>query len=330
MRMFVALSLLCLLALALLGVGVWLSQPVAGRGTPPKERADPDRLRRHVEFLSRECRPRNWLRRDNLSRAAAYIESHLEDAGLETKRQTFGTPFGDYENVIGRYQGTEGPRVIIGAHYDTFEDTPGADDNASGVAVLLEVARLIGVLRPQAFVEFVAYCLEEPPFFRTPHMGSVAHARAMAGDPVPTAGAIVLEMVGFFRRARFSQFYPIPLLYMYYPTRGHFIALASRSDQGNWIREVKQGMKGASPLPIYSIRAPSALPGIDMSDHSSYWAVGIPSLMVTDTAFYRNPHYHQLSDLPDTLDYQAMAHVAEAVYSAVDFIRQNRAVTSER
>ena len=144
----------------------------------------------------------------------------------------------------------------MGAHYDASGDTPGADDNASGVAALIELAFLLGSNTPPGEVELVAYCLEEPPFFKTELMGSAVHAKSIAGDKANIRGVIVLEMVGFFQDGWGSQSYPSPLLHLIYPSRANFIGVISRWDQGAWVKAVKSGMKGRTPLPVYSIRAP--------------------------------------------------------------------------
>lgn len=294
-----------------------LAQPTWRRNSRIEVAVDPDRLRAHVEFLSETLYPRSWRQVRHLEQAADYIEAQFRAAGAAVERQPIAVGGATYYNVIARFNTGAGPRIVVGAHYDAWEDTPGADDNASGVAALIELAHLIGAGGVTSFVELVAYVLEEPPFFRSDQMGSVAHAAKIAADPIRTRGAIVFEMVGYFRDEPGSQQYPIPLLRLYYPGRGNFIAVASRSDQGAWIRRVKAGMNGATDLPVYSIRAPSWLPGIDLSDHRSYWPHGIPAVMITDTAFYRNPAYHARADTADRLDYARMAQVVSAVCAAL-------------
>jgi len=222
---------------------------------------------------------------------------------------------GGFRNVIGRFGSRKGPRVIVGAHYDSCGDTPGADDNASGVASLIELAYLLQKAPPETEVELVTYALEEPPIFNTDQMGSVIHAKSVAGQKIK--GVIVLEMVGYFRDEWGSQSFPSALLQVWYPSKGNFVGVVGPSDQGAWIKHVKVGMKGATDLPVYSIRAPAALPGIDLSDHASYWPHGIPAVMITDTSFYRNDAYHAPEDTADRLDYTRMAKVVIAVSAAL-------------
>ena len=153
-------------------------------------------------------------------------------------------------------------------------------------------------------------------------MGSAVHAQSLADAQADVRGVIVLEMVGYFRDERGSQSYPSLLLKLMYPSRGNFIAVAGPWDQGDWIKTVKIGMKGATDLPVYSIRAPSAVPGIDFSDHLNYWPHGFKAIMVTDTAFYRNRSYHTPTDTADRLDYDRMAQVVVALFEALQMTRQ--------
>jgi len=278
---------------------------------------DTERLQSHVQMLSVEFHPRNYLHPQNLDRSAGYIREHLEQAGARVDEQVYEVEGKQYRNVIGRFGAEAGPRLIVGAHYDSCDQTPGADDNASGVAGLIELAYLLGQEPPGAAVELVAYTLEEPPFFRTSHMGSVHHASLLASNHIPVRGVIVLEMIGYFRDEPFTQAYPLPMLYLMYPHRGNFIGVVGRWDQGEWIKEVKVGMKGTTDLPVYSIRAPASLPGVDLSDHMNYWAQGYPAVMLTDTAFYRNRAYHRSTDTLDRLDYRRMGMVVAAVREVV-------------
>lgn len=279
--------------------------------------ADPDRLRRHVEALSVNFHPRDWTNPANLDRCAEYIAAEFREAGAEVGFQEFAVGKNTYRNVIARFGVGNERKIIVGAHYDAFEGSPGADDNASGVAGLIELARLIGESPPDAEVELVAYTLEEPPFFAGPFMGSAIHAESVAGESGRIIGVVVLEMIGYFSDEPGSQSYPLPFFKAFYPNRGNFITVVSRWDQGAWIKELKTAMKGTTPLPVYSFRGPAALPGVDFSDHRSYWPYGIPAAMITNTAFYRNSAYHTARDTAGRLDYERMAMVVVAVYEAV-------------
>ena len=318
-RKLIRSALRILIAVALVLFIAWgiVAQPSFRRNPVSTEKVDPARLRRHVEQLSREFHPRNFLHPENLDRCAEYIALHFGQAGAAVEIQPFTVAGRQFRNVIGRFGSGCGPRIIVGAHYDACGDTPGADDNASGVAALLELAFLLGRHPPARDVELVAWSLEEPPFFKTDSMGSAVHARSIAAGKTNILGVIVLEMVGTFSDRWGSQAYPVPLLHLIYPNRGNFIGVIGRWDQGEWIKAVKTGMQGRTSLPVYSIRAPVQVPGIDLSDHLNYWLLGLPALMVTDTAFYRNPAYHSPDDTAERLDYDRLADVVVALAAAL-------------
>ena len=317
-RLAWSLARIALLLALVFATGCFLiAQPSMRSNRPSAKHADPVRLRGHVVAISENFHPRDWEHPANLDRCADYIADHFRHAGAAVEFQEITVEGRQYRNVIGRFGAGKANKLIIGAHYDAYSDTPGADDNASGVAGLLELAHLIGAEPPEAEVQLVAYTLEEPPFFSGEQMGSSFHAASVAGDKARITGVIVLEMIGYFSDEPGSQSYPLPILKAWYPGRGNFITVISRWDQGRWIREIKSGMKGATDLPVYSFRGPAALPGVDFSDHRNYWPHGIPAAMVTDTAFYRNTAYHSADDTAERLDYDRMAMVVVAVYEAI-------------
>ena len=221
-----------------------------------------------------------------------------------------------YVNVIGRFHKEKTKQIIIGAHYDAVQGTPGADDNASGVAALIELAYLIGKSDLDKGIELVAYSLEEPPFFGTDMMGSVFHA-ARIEHSRQIDGVIVLEMIGYYDERWRSQSYPMALLNILYPNRGNYIGIVGRTDQREFTKRVKMGMKGATDIPVYSINAPEFIPGVDFSDHRNYWARGFNALMITDTAFYRNKAYHKADDTAERLDYYRMSKVVVSIFEAI-------------
>ncbi|HMP77741.1 MAG TPA: M28 family peptidase [Kiritimatiellia bacterium] len=296
--------------------GCLMAQPTFRRNEPSVVSVDAERLRAHVVMLSETFHPRDWLHESNLGSCADYIAGHFTNAGAIVQSQAVAAHGREYRNVVARFGVGRGSKLVIGAHYDSCGDTPGADDNASGVAALIELGYLLGRHPPDREIELVAYVLEEPPFFRTPLMGSAVHAASLSAEKDEIVGVIVLEMVGYFSDERGSQSYPSPLLKWIYPSRGNFIAVVGRWDQGWWVKRVKVGMKGTTDLPVYSIRAPVFVPGIDFSDHVNYRPLGIHALMVTDTAFYRNKAYHGPDDTADRLDYERMSSVVIAVFEA--------------
>jgi Zn-dependent M28 family amino/carboxypeptidase len=314
--------------------GAWwcVTQPfVAPRPSHPPM-VDPSRLEADVRVLSHTFFPRSYDAA-MLEAAAGYIESQFRTAGGDVSEQSFAVDGNQYSNIIARFGPKQGRLIVIGAHYDAFGEsiygpkyskgfdqlthTPGADDNASGVAGLLELARLLGKQPPEQPVELVAFTLEEPPYFGTDAMGSVRHARSLRESGRKVAIMISLEMIGYFSDAADSQSYPVPGLGLLYPERGNYIGIIGRFRDWAATRKVKAIMRGAADLPVYSMNAPAFIPGIDYSDHSSYWRENYPALMVTDMAFYRNTHYHRMSDTADRLDYPRMAKVVQGVYAVI-------------
>lgn len=300
--------------------------------TPPA--ADPQRLRAHVKHLSVDLYPRSYDQFDQLDRAARYIHEQLRLAGARVEYQDVPVEGMVYRNVIGRFGPVNDalPLRVIGAHYDSFAETgvdsgdprgysprthtPGADDNASGVAGLLELARLLGRHPPDRPLELVAYTLEEPPFFRTANMGSAHHARALRAAGREVEYMLALEMIGRYSDRRGSQRYPLRGMHRLYSDRADFVVLAGRPGRFGQTRALKAAMAGATDLPVHSISAPPLwVQGVDFSDHLSYWNQGYPAWMVSDTAFLRSDTYHQASDTYDRLDYPRMAKVVQAVYA---------------
>jgi Zn-dependent M28 family amino/carboxypeptidase len=278
---------------------------------------DAERLKAHVRALSETFSPRDHTRPDNLERAAAYIQDALARAGGRVESQPYRVEGRAYRNVIARFGPEEGERIIVGAHYDAESTTPGADDNASGVAGLLELAALLGRHPPAMRVDLVGFTLEEMPHFRTQWQGSAVYAQALRAAGVRVRAMFSLEMLGTFTEAPGSQRYPAPGLGLRYGTKGNYIAVVGRVGEGELVRTITEAMRAATPLPVQSLNAPRSLEGIDFSDHASFWDLDYPAVMVTDTAFFRNPRYHTAEDTWDTLDYARMAQVVQGVHCAV-------------
>ena len=313
------MSLMILGVLALL-IAVWVvvTQPLLSESQAKDAvSVDPARLEAHVRTLSEVLSPRDAACLQNLDRVAAYVREEFEQARGQVSEQTYEVEGETYCNVIALFGPETEERIVVVAHYDAAGPGPGADDNASGVAGLIELAGLLVKTPLPLRVELVASALEEPPFFRTPLMGSAIHASSLKGQGVKVRIMVSLEMIGFFSDAPQSQGFPISILRFFYPTWGNFAAVVGKLGQGSAVRRVKKAMRGASTLPVYSINAPRLVPGIDFSDHLNYWDAGYRAVMITDTAFYRNPAYHTFQDTPDTLDYGRMALVVQGVYAAV-------------
>jgi Zn-dependent M28 family amino/carboxypeptidase len=254
---------------------------------------------------------------ENLDRVAAYIKEELSQTTPHVSEQAYRVQGKTYRNVAAHFGPESEERIIVGAHYDTAGPLPGADDNASGVAGLIELARLLGRQQLPLRVELVAFSLEEPPYFRTTAMGSSVHAESLRNQNVQVRAMISLEMIGCFSDAPDSQHFPIGVLSAFYPSKGNFIGVVGRLGDGLLARKMKSAMRDATPLPVYSINAPRFVPGVDFSDQLNYWNAGYGAVMITDTAFYRNRNYHTAEDTADKLDYKRMAMVVEGVYAAV-------------
>ncbi|NPA58666.1 MAG: M28 family peptidase, partial [Aquificae bacterium] len=218
-----------------------------------------------------------------------------------------------YRNVIGVINPEGRETVVVGAHYDVAGDTPGADDNGSGVAGLLELARLLGKEKSKYRIELAGYTLEEPPFFGTKKMGSYIHAESLKRKNANLKVMLCLEMIGYFSEEKNSQSFPLPFMRLFYPDRGNFIGVVGKLGQRGITERVKNLMKKGGKIPVYSLNAPITLPGVDLSDHRNFWHFGYKAVMITDTAFYRNPNYHRRTDTVNTLNFEKMYQVIKGV-----------------
>ncbi|MFA6030131.1 MAG: M28 family peptidase [Elusimicrobiota bacterium] len=280
------------------------------------------RLHAHVRALAGDIGERSAYQPDRQGRARDYIVGRLREAGYAPDVQPFaaerGTDFirrEPYDNVEARLKGRDDGRGVwvVGAHYDSAPGTPGADDNASGVAVLLEAARLLqgrGLKAPE--VRFAAFAAEEPPAFGTRDMGSLRYARALKDRGVKVRGMVNLEMVGYFNPRRGAQLFP-PFMRPFYPDRGDFIGLAGNLRSVRLRRELTRAWPADAKVPLIPALLPSVFSVLAISDQLNFWYAGFPALMLSDSAFFRNPHYHQESDTPEKLDYERMAALTEAL-----------------
>jgi len=275
-------------------------------------------LKKHVEKLAAEIGERNVYHLPALKQAEEYLRSEWTAQGYEVVAQSYeanGAPCRNLE--VTRWGHSEKRQILlVGAHYDSVAGSPGADDNASGVATMLEISRCLANTPAARTVRFVAFVNEEPPFFFWNQMGSMVYARAARkrGDDIRLM--ISLEMMGYYDKRSNSQHYP-PLFRYFHPDRADFIAFVSNFRSRKHLRRAVASFRTNSNFPIEHVTALSIVPGIAWSDHLSFWRQGYRALMVTDTAFYRNPHYHTSGDTPDKLDYQAFACVTEALCETV-------------
>jgi len=289
---------------------------------PP--RADPDQLEGHVRTLAEDLTPRDADHPERLAPVAEYIEAQFARHTDRLADQPYAVEGTTVRNVIACFGPETGERIIVGVHHDTAGPHPGADDNASGVAGLLELAQLLDGVTLQGPVDLVSYPLEEPPYFSRNEMGSAVHAQALKEQGVAVRAMLALEMIGYYTNAPNSQQFPLFALRPFYPSEGTFIAVVGRWGWGqhHLVTTVREGMRGGS-LPVHSINAPRIVPGVAFSDHLNYWHAGYDAVMITDTAFYRNPHYHAPTDTPDTLDHDRMAQVVDGVFGAIAALEDN-------
>ena len=281
--------------------------------------AQKDRLYNDVKFLT-EVRPyRHYLNIKSLKTVSNYIKDEFIQAGLTVEEQQWFTQGEEYTNVIATFNKCEGARLIVGAHYDVCGNQPGADDNASAVAGLLETARLIGQNQPKIDyqIDFVAYCLEEPPFFGSKEMGSFVHAKSLYDNKINVIGMICYEMIGYFSDEPDSQPFPSPELAKIYPSTGNFIIVVGILAFDEFNQKVKKLMSENAKIDIQVISFPSKNGLAGMSDQRNYWHFGYPALMLNDTSFLRNPNYHLKSDTIETLDFEKMTEVINCSYNAI-------------
>jgi hypothetical protein len=276
-------------------------------------------LKKTVNMLAGEIGSRGYLQTEALKKSADYIKSELGSYGYDVSVQSYDAKEGTFENVFVEKKGKKRPDkiLVIGAHYDTVIGTPGADDNASGVAALLELARLLADETLDMTLHFVAFTLEEPPFFRSRKQGSYVYAESLHQRNLDIEGMICLESIGFFTDEPGSQMFPLPFFRFMYPGTGSFITFVSDFQSRGFLNRAKEGFKKGTGFPVESISAFSIIPGIDFSDHRSFWKFGYDAFMVTDTAFYRNPNYHEAGDVPETLDYERMTEVVIGLRKAI-------------
>lgn len=313
LRILVATTLL--LAALAAASALLLRQPVADAELLLRSAADPERLRADVHYLAGTLGPRDVAHPENLDLAAQYIAEQFRAAGVAPTFEPYTARGGRYRNVIGRLGSCASP-LVVGAHYDSFGEfgpNPGADDNASGVAGVLELARLLAPSSPTPCVDLVAFSTEEPPFFGSAQMGSTVYlSRLLAAGRSPR-GMLSLEMIGFYSAA---QPWPSLLLSLLYPNQGDFAMLIGRWQDRELLAAFKPGLQRASAVRVVSYSGPF-IAGMDASDHLSFWSRGFPALMLTDTAFLRNHHYHSPDDTPESLDYAKMADLVEGVANAL-------------
>src|SRR5215510_13622842 len=318
-----AVAIVLLLTLAAAYGALHYTTGVPGRShsgpLPPlteEERALASTLKQHIETIA--AREHNLRRYDELEKAARYIEATLTSYGYSVDRQEFFVDDRAVRNIDvviePRADITDPEVIVIGAHYDSVVGSPGANDNGSGAAAVIELARLlrdragIGARR----IRLVLFVNEEPPYFKTEDMGSLHYARALAEQKEKVVAMYSLETIGFYTSASASQRYPAPFN-LIFPDRGDFVAFVGTPFSRALVWETIRSFRSHTPFPSIGGVAPDIVPGIDWSDHWAFEQFNFPAMMVTDTAPFRYPHYHQLTDTPDKVDVESLARVVKGM-----------------
>ncbi len=281
-----------------------------------------ERLKAHLHELTVVIGERSVRVPDNLAKTANYIQSFYEAIGLTVYTEPYDYQELTVANVVANISSNTRPgrRYLVGAHYDSVAGTVGADDNASAIAVQLEIARNLKILFDQKqydmSVKFVSFALEEPPAYGTKYMGSRVYAKKARQEQEKIDGMICLEMVGYTCHEPGCQTYLLPLRFMGFPKEGNFIGIVSNFKSGGFAEDLLRSFETNKELPVVKLRVPFngwIIPSVRLSDHASFWDQGYKAVMVTDSAFLRNPHYHLPSDTMEKLDYKFMAELVESI-----------------
>jgi hypothetical protein len=281
----------------------------------PEEPLSPlaESLRTHVETVVFDMTPRNYTHTENLDKVAAYIKGQLESVSSDVSEQVFEVDGRTYRNVIARFGPESSDMVVIGAHYDVAGEFPGADDNASGIAGLIEIAKLLSEKTLTKRVEVVAYSVHEPPYFESPNMGSAVHARSLVDAGVTDVTMFSLDLIGYYCDTPGCQSYPDAGLTPIYGNKGDYILLMTKTGQEELLGFAEGVFQDSADLRVAALAAPPEMDGVDWSDHSNYWDQGWDAVMITDTGMFRNglstPRYHSAYDTVDTLDFENMGQV---------------------
>jgi Zn-dependent M28 family amino/carboxypeptidase len=272
-----------------------------------------EELRADVQKLAGEIGERNMRHYPQLNAAADFIENSFSRAGLYPRRDTYELHGQACHNIEAEIPGTHSEIILIGAHYDSVFGSPGANDNGSGVAATLALARRFAVRKPEHTLRFVAFVNEEPPYFLSGEMGSLVYAGRCKARGDKISAMISLETIGYFSDAPHSQAYPSPGLGIFYPKVGNFIGFVSNVHSRVLLRRVIALFRRHAKIPSEGAALPAFIPGVSWSDQWSFWRNGYPGIMVTDTAPFRYPYYHSASDTPDKLDYDRFALVVSGM-----------------
>ncbi len=281
-----------------------------------------DQLKTHVQALTSIEPPRNFRHIASLQRAGDYILETFRKCTQRINVQAFKAEGREYRNIIASFgPGIPGTtRIVVGAHYDVCRDQPGADDNASGVAALLELARLFSTLKPHLTkrIDLAAYGLEEPPYFRSPFMGSAVHARSLAAAGEKVQVMISLDALGYFSEHAGPTPYILPHIRSGEFVPGRTTAVVGRNGEEGFTHTLKKYMAEQSKLAVLALNLPADTPGVDFSDHLNFWNQGYAAVMVTNFFISPNPNYHKPSDTMSSLDFDKIGEIVKGIYHALN------------
>jgi len=275
-------------------------------------------IKRHVFKLSGQIGQRHIWNHRKLEAAATYIKANFKQMGYKVTTQEYRAQGKKVENIEVEKRGVVYPKrvIIVGAHYDTVIGSVGADDNATGTAALLEIARLLKDKKLAYTVRFVAFANEEPPLFLTHNMGSKRYAERAKERNENIVAMLSLESIGYYSDKKKSQKYPL-VLELFFPHTANFIAFVGNLSSRHLVRSAIGTFRHDTKFPSQGISAPKFIVGVGASDHWSFWEQGYPAMMITDTAYMRNPYYHTEKDTPDTINYNYTARVVDGLADVV-------------
>jgi hypothetical protein len=279
--------------------------------------SDTLRIKKDLDSIIKTDGYRNYKNLNALNQVANYIKRQFQAISDSTNEQNFIVDNNQYKNIICSINTNKKERIIVGAHYDVCGDQDGADDNASGVAGLLELARLLKNEKLDYRIDFVAYSLEEPPYFGTDSMGSFIHAKYLFDNKIPIKGMICLEMIGYFSDKPNSQDYPLGILNWFYGDKADYILIVQKFWNGDFGDDIKNLMQKENIIATKSLKSPKFITGVDFSDHRNYWKFDYSAIMITNTSFYRNKNYHENTDKIETLDIKRLALTIDELYLAL-------------
>jgi Zn-dependent M28 family amino/carboxypeptidase len=289
----------------------------AAAALSPAEIALRTELTADVQHLAGEIGERNLPHYPQLKATAEFIERSFSNAGLQPRRDTYELQEHGCHNIEVEILGAGPQIVVIGAHYDSVFGSPGANDNASGVAGLLALARRFAGKPTAHTLRFVAFVNEEPPYFQTEQMGSYVYAKRCKARGEQISAMITLETIGYFSDAPRSQTYPSPGLGVFYPRRGNFIGFVGNLASRSLLRRAIGLFREQGKIPAEGAALPAFVPGVGWSDQWSFWQCDYPGIMITDTAPFRYPYYHMSSDTPAKLDYDRFALVVSGMEGVI-------------